>query len=192
MSIEVDMTRPAADILKEYMLADVNAYLYEMRNSGIDPILFPRTFIQYELLAEPEHQDVRAAVRNNSMVVDVDQMAMWIDENRYEVQSRTEHRHRLTPAKITLTNLARHRLLKYFTANPDLRDDQKREHAIDPLYYPEVFFRSEVSVEPWHRKIVDEILHDNYIVDLKIVDDWIAEEARYPSGQFNIPGYRPC
>jgi hypothetical protein len=171
----------ACHLFEMYMLRCPAAYKHELEVSGIDPILFPDTFIQYELLTECEHADVLKQVKDNNGVVGIEEIKMWISENINECKQGWPYEYkgnRIITAQIELTSLGKHCLLHYFISTPEQRKIEINNHGLDPLMFPNEFFRSEVTIEPWHKNIVDMITRNNGQVDERIIKAWIIEEGK--------------
>jgi len=83
----VHLTPAAESKLKSYFKRNPSARRFEERRSGMPSVTRDlRAFFKHEM-TEPEHRDVREAVRRNRGLVTVSIVRQWIAENRVELSS---------------------------------------------------------------------------------------------------------
>ena len=173
------LTTEAKIVLLNYFRTYPDVLTHETVSSGINPIFFPDTFMQYELLVEPEHKDILKLTQENNGIISAEILAKWIEENFNQRNQGWEEEDGLTGGKIRLDAFSRHLLLTYLFQNPKARDFEFAEHHIDPILYPEEFFRVEILTEPEHEKILHLLEESGGLATKPIVIAWIQENQNY-------------
>lgn len=187
MLLPIWLGKHVYSIMRDYFFDNPETFSHELRTTGIDPLRHPETFIQYELMTQPKHADIRRLVESNDGVVGLEEIHMWIEENKEEIadyqSSHGFHTRMSYPpsefytGNILLSDEAEEQLLDFFMEHPQQRLYELDEHKVDPLMQPNVFFRSEITTEAWHSNILDRVKLVNGRVTPDTVNMWIAEEV---------------
>ena len=174
------LTPEAKQILLNYFQKYPDVLTHEASASGINPIILPDTFMQYELLTEPEHFKILTMTRKNNGIIDAEIINKWIEQNFLERKNGWQKEEGLTGEKIKLTKGARETLLGYMFLYPRVHKFESLEHHVDPVLFPDQFFRVEVLTESEHVSIVHLLEESGGIATKSIVNAWIEENKKNP------------
>ena len=188
MLLPITLTDNAYDQMRKYFFDNPTTFQHELESTGIDPLRYPETFIQYELMTQPKHADIRQLVEAKDGLVSSKEIAMWIRENIEEIadfhrshkfvsySASQKWQPEFYTGQILLSDAAEGQLLDYFRDHPQHRLYELDEHRVDPILASNIFFRSEITTEVWHNTILHRVKAANGHVTPDIVRAWIAEE----------------
>jgi len=179
---DVQVDAHALQALTQYLTAHPEVRQHEAAASGLDPLNFPNTFMQYEILTEPEHANVLAEVKKHKGKLNAQAMNLWIASTDQQRLQNWPYDGRLRPGtinggKITLTGPARQAVLSVMTQVPLIREHEIKEHGLDPYLYPEEWWRSEITTEREHADVLQHVAAQQGQTQLQDVQRWQAEEA---------------